>query len=81
MAVLYLFVQNAVNMAKATLKAKGLQPCEDLTDKEDPHCMMESLLYGIVNRQTYEIGIMSNILASMNLPKQDDCAVNVGNPN
>jgi hypothetical protein len=68
-------------MAKATLKSKGLKPCEDLTDKEDPHCIMQSLLYAIVNRQTFEIGIMSNILASMNLPKQDDCAVEIENPN
>jgi hypothetical protein len=68
-------------MAKATLKAKGFKPCEDLTDKEDPYCIMQGLLYGIVNRQTFEIGIMSNVLASMNLPKQDDCPVEIGNPN
>lgn len=68
--------QNAVNMAKALLHA-AFMPCEDLTNEEDPYCIMQGLLYGIVNRQNFEIGIMSNVLAAMNLPRQDDCAVEV----
>ncbi|CAB9513618.1 expressed unknown protein [Seminavis robusta] len=71
--------QNAVNMAKALLKA-GFLPCEDLTNEEDPYCVMQGLLYGIVNRQNFEIGIMSNVLAAMNLPRMDDCEVEVGDP-
>ncbi|CAB9502771.1 expressed unknown protein [Seminavis robusta] len=69
--------QNAVNMAKALLKA-GFLPCDDLTNEEDPYCIMQSLLYGIVNRQNHEIGVMSKILAGLNLPPTDDCEVLVG---
>lgn len=66
--------QNAVNMAKALIKA-GFLPCDDLTDEEDPYCTMTSLLFGIVARQNHEIGVMNNVLAAMNLPPRDDCEV------
>ena len=61
-------------MAKALIKA-GFLPCEDLTDEEDPYCIMTSLLYSIVAKQNHEIGIMNNVLAAMNLPPRDDCEV------
>jgi Domain of unknown function (DUF305) len=70
--------QNAVNMAKAVLKT-GAAPCDDLTDKDDPNCIMQAMLYGVVNNQNYEIGVMSNVLAAMNLPRADDCVVKVSN--
>lgn len=65
-------------MAKAVLHANAA-PCDDLTNNEDPNCIMQAMLYGIVNGQNYEIGIMSNILAAMNLPRADDCVVEVPN--
>lgn len=70
--------QNAVNMAKALIKA-GFLPCEDLTNTEDPYCIMTSLLYGIVARQNHDIGVMNNVLAAMNLPPRDDCEVLIPN--
>ena len=63
-------------MAKAVLHS-GAAECDDLTNKEDPNCIMQAMLYGIVNSQNYEIGIMSNVLAAMNLPRADDCVVDV----
>jgi Domain of unknown function (DUF305) len=42
--------QNAVNMAKALL-ITGEVGCEDLTDDEDPLCIMEAILRDIVNGQ------------------------------
>ena len=37
--------QNAVNMAKALLKADKTK-CEDLANDEDPDCILEGILYG-----------------------------------
>ena len=70
--------QNAVNMAKAVLHS-GAAECEDLSNQKDPQCIMQSMLYSIVNGQNYEIGVMSNVLAAMNLPRADDCIVEVPN--
>ena len=63
-------------MAKAVLRS-GAADCDDLSDTEDPKCIMQAMLYGIVNGQNYEIGVMSNVLAAMNLPRADDCVVEV----
>ena len=71
--------QNAVNLAKAVLH-KLNRPCTDLTDATDPYCVMEGLLYATVNRQNYEIGVMNNVLAAMNLPPTDDCQVFLSDP-
>lgn len=70
--------QNAVNMAKAVLFTDTV-PCDDLTNEEDPNCIMQAMLYSVVNGQNYEIGVMSNVLASMNLPRSDDCVIDVPN--
>jgi Domain of unknown function (DUF305) len=66
--------QNAVNMARALLHA-GFLPCDDLTNTEDPYCIMQGLLYSIVAGQNHEIGIMSNVLARLNYPQTDECEV------
>ena len=66
--------QNAVNMARALLHA-GFLPCDDLTNTEDPYCIMQSLLYSIVAGQNHEIGIMSQILSRLNYPLTDECEV------
>jgi Domain of unknown function (DUF305) len=42
--------QNAVNMAKALLITDEV-PCTDLTDDEDPLCIMQVILRDIVNSQ------------------------------
>jgi Domain of unknown function (DUF305) len=42
--------QNAVNMAKTLLITDEIG-CADLTDDEDPYCVMEALLRDIVNTQ------------------------------
>lgn len=68
--------QNAVNMAKALLKA-GFLPCDDLSDTQDPYCIMQALLYTIVARQNHEIGAMRNVLIDLGLPLTDDCEVMV----
>ena len=47
--------QNAVNMAKATLKYAGLI-CDDLTEESDD-CILENILREIINGQNYEIQV------------------------
>jgi Domain of unknown function (DUF305) len=47
--------QNAVNMAKATLKFANLH-CDDLTQETD-YCLFETILREIVNAQNHEIQV------------------------
>ena len=61
-------------MAKALLKA-GFLPCEDVTNTEDPYCIMQVVLFNIVNKQNYEIDVMYKVLAALGVPPQDDCEV------
>ena len=68
--------QNAVNMAK-TLLSTGDVPCEDLTNDEDPYCVMQVILREIVNGQNFQIQAMRGILDSLSLPATDDCIVPV----
>jgi Domain of unknown function (DUF305) len=42
--------QNAVNMAK-TLLISGTIPCDDVTDDEDPLCIMNVIVREIINNQ------------------------------
>ncbi|KAI2490847.1 DUF305-containing protein [Fragilaria crotonensis] len=65
--------QNAVNMAKSTLKLAGLE-CDDLTgDSND--CVLEQILREIVNGQNREIQLMYGVLEKLGFPKTDDCMV------
>ncbi|CAB9517399.1 expressed unknown protein [Seminavis robusta] len=68
--------QNAVNMAK-TLLLTGDVPCEDLTNDEDPYCVMQVILREIVNGQNFQIQAMRGLLEALNLPATDDCTVPV----
>jgi Domain of unknown function (DUF305) len=67
--------QNAVNMAKATLKA-GVT-CEDLTDEEDPNCIMERILLDIIHGQNAQIQAMRGVLDQLEFPRFADCEVPV----
>jgi hypothetical protein len=67
--------QNAVNMAKALLKTGELN-CDNLEDETDD-CVMETILYDIVNGQNAQIQSMRAILEGENYPPVDDCQVNI----
>jgi hypothetical protein len=67
--------QNAVNMAKALLKTGELN-CDNLEDETDD-CVMETILYDIVNGQNAQIQSMRAILEGENYPPVDDCKVNI----
>jgi Domain of unknown function (DUF305) len=66
--------QNAVNMAKVLLHAGDIQ-CDDLTNEDDPKCVMEAVLRDIVNMQNLQIQQMLSILKGLNYSKTDDCSV------
>merc|ERR1711892_788741 len=53
--------QNAVNMAKALLKSDAID-CDDISNDEDPYCVMEELSRSIVNEQNYQIQQMRAVL-------------------
>jgi hypothetical protein len=67
--------QNAVNMAKALLKT-GLT-CEDLTNEDDPNCLVEVILREIINGQNAQIQAMRGILESLDEPAYANCVVPV----
>ena len=66
--------QNAVNMAKATLKAQTLN-CPDLSDDSIPDCVMEGVLRSIIVDQNRQIQQMRKYLESYDYPQTDDCVV------
>jgi Domain of unknown function (DUF305) len=66
--------QNAVNMAKVLLHDGDVQ-CDDLTNEDDPKCVMEAVLRDIVNTQNHQIQQMLSILKGLNYSKTDDCSV------
>lgn len=55
--------QNAVNMAKALMKT-GILSCDDITDDENPDCVMEEILRSIINNQNFQIQQMRGVLDS-----------------
>jgi hypothetical protein len=67
--------QNAVNMAKALLKANKVQ-CDNLEEETDD-CIMKTILLEIVNTQNHQIQLMQALLDSYGFLPADDCAVNV----
>lgn len=66
-------------MAKALLATDDVT-CEDLTDDEDPLCVMEVILREIINGQNFQIQAMRGILDSLNLPATDDCEIELRLP-
>jgi Domain of unknown function (DUF305) len=66
--------QNAVNMAKTLLHTKKLR-CEDLTNEDDPVCIMNAMMRDIINGQNYQIQVMRSVLEALNLPQTDKCVV------
>ena len=68
--------QNAVNMAKALLKTQKVV-CDDLSNDEDPDCILEAILYEIVNTQNLQIQAMYDYLDAKRLPEVDNCNVYV----
>lgn len=67
--------QNAVNMAKALLKMGGMGTCENLTNEDDPVCVMEYMMYEIINNQNHQIQTMRAVLESLQEPAYADCVV------
>ena len=63
-------------MAKALLHTEKLV-CDDLTDDEDPMCIMQTIMYEIINNQNAQIQAMRGVLETMGLPMTDDCEVNM----
>lgn len=66
--------QNAVNMAKSLLKTGKLQ-CDDLTDDESNDCILETMLWDMVNNQNFQIQAMHAIVEELGHPLEDDCVV------
>jgi uncharacterized protein (DUF305 family) len=66
--------QNAVNMAKTLLKSRKI-PCEDLTNEDDPLCVMNAMMRDIINGQNFQIQVMRHVLEALNLPPTDKCEV------
>jgi Domain of unknown function (DUF305) len=52
--------QNAVNMAK-TLLISGTIPCDDVTDDEDPLCIMNVIVREIINNQNL-VRVVLNVI-------------------
>jgi Domain of unknown function (DUF305) len=66
--------QNAVNMAKSTLHTNVLS-CGDITNEQNPDCLLKALLYDVVNTQNHQIQQMRNYLKAYNYPATDNCLV------
>lgn len=67
--------QNAVNMAKALLHSGSLQ-CDDLSDDSEEDCVLQSMMYEIINEQNYQIQTMRVLLAdNAAYPESDNCVV------
>jgi uncharacterized protein (DUF305 family) len=68
--------QNAVNMAKTLLKS-GKVVCADLTDEDSQDCVLEGILYEIINGQNHQIQLMNSYLKAKEYPAADNCVVEV----
>jgi hypothetical protein len=66
---------NAINMAKALLYSGSLY-CDDLTDDSVEDCVLQGMMYEIVNRQNHQIQTMQSILQNTdNYPEVGNCDV------
>jgi Domain of unknown function (DUF305) len=63
---------NAIDMAKALLP---FAPCDDLTNEDDPLCVMQVIVREIINTQNFQIQAMRKVLETLGSPPEDDCAV------
>ena len=68
--------ENAVNTAKTLLKTGNLL-CPDLTDVNNPDCVLEGILLEIVAGQNHQIQLMKNFLRTRRYPETDNCDVYV----
>jgi hypothetical protein len=68
--------QNAVNMAKTLLKS-GKVVCADLTDEDSQDCVLEGILYEIINGQNHQIQLMNSYLKAKEYPEEDNCVVGI----
>lgn len=66
--------QNAVNMAK-TLLHSGQVECDDLTNEDDPLCVMNAISREIINNQNFQIQQMLRVLEDLGFPEMDNCNV------
>lgn len=64
--------ENAVNMAKALLPST---PCNDLTNEDDPNCIMQVISREIINTQNFQIQTMRKVLETLQAPPTDNCEV------
>jgi len=71
--------QNAVNMCKS-LMISGDIDCKDMTDEDDPACIMRVICYEIINGQNHQIQIMRRVLDMSGYDDTDDCKVEVAVP-
>jgi len=71
--------QNAVNMCKALFHTKELK-CDDVTDEDDPHCVLTALCYEIINVQNFQIQNMRGVIDALGYDAEDDCKVHVTTP-
>jgi len=72
--------QNAVNMCKALMSMGDLDFCEDITDEDDPICVMKVLCFEIINTQNFQIQTMRGVLDTLGYDQDDDCEVPIGAP-
>jgi len=68
--------QNAVNMCKALMKTGDIE-CADMTDEDDPACVMRVMCYEIINNQNYQVQTMRSVLDTSGYDQTDDCTVEV----
>jgi hypothetical protein len=68
--------QNAINMAKTLLKSEKVV-CADLTDEDSQDCVLERMLYEIINGQNHQIQLMNGYLKAKEYPEADNCVVEI----
>jgi len=66
--------QNAVNMAKALLKTGKLE-CDDISDDENPHCIMEEITRSIISTQNAQIQSMRGVLEAEGYFTEEACII------
>lgn len=48
---------------------------DDLTNQDDPICVMHALMLDIVNTQNYQIQVMEKVLKQLDSPATIDCHI------
>eukprot|EP00980_Cylindrotheca_fusiformis_P026311 scaffold15793_cov59-Cylindrotheca_fusiformis.AAC.1 len=52
-----------------------MDPCDDLNNEDDQNCVMEKLMYEIINGQNKQIQTMRGVLEALDEPEYADCKV------